>query len=408
MKRAASATSGWIRRRLDEVATLQTGIAKSPRLRRDAVLRPFLRVANVQDGHLDLRDVHSIEVERAQLERYELQPGDVLMTEGGDFDKLGRGTVWRGEIPGCVHQNHVFAVRPDQTYLLPEFLAAWTTSSTGRRFFRSSSKQTTNLASINASQVRAARLFLPSVSVQEEIVAVLRSSDSLIASTAALAAQRFAYFRWLMGDLLLGQRRFRRHDRTGRRTFAIGDVVEEVSRPVTWSEEESYPLLSIRRRSGGTFLRERRLGALIKGKALFRVQEGDFLISRMQVAHGALGLVRREHAGMCVSSTYDVLRSRDPAALDIRYFDYLSRLPSMYRRIRLACHGVHIEKMTFVLSDFMKIPITIPDSIEEQRSVVECLEEAQREVSVLEELAPLYKVQRHALMDRLLGGEATE
>jgi type I restriction enzyme S subunit len=34
--------------------------------------------------------------------------GDVLMTEGGDLDKLGRGTIWNGEILDCLHQNHMF------------------------------------------------------------------------------------------------------------------------------------------------------------------------------------------------------------------------------------------------------------------------------------------------------------
>lgn len=366
--------------------------------------RPFLRVANVQDGHLDLRDMHSIEVERSQLRRYELQSGDVLMTEGGDFDKLGRGTVWRGEIPGCVHQNHVFAVRPDPKYLLPEFLAAWTASTAGRRFFKSSSKQTTNLASINASQVRAAPLVLPPIDVQQDIVEVLGLSQALISNTVELADQRSAYLRRLMEELLSGRRRFPEFIDSRWRTVKIGDVVTGVSRRVTWSDDDVYPLLSVRRRSGGTFLRERRLGADIKGKSLFRVEAGDFLISRMQVAHGAMALARSEHAGMYVSGMYDVLRSRDPHVLDIQYFDFLSRLPSMYRQVRRACHGVHIEKMTFVLTEFFKIPIMIPESIKEQQRVVACLETVEREALALTELLSQFELQRHALMDHLLSG----
>lgn len=31
----------------------------------------------------------------------------MLMTEGGDFDKLGRGDVWKGQFSLCLHQNHV-------------------------------------------------------------------------------------------------------------------------------------------------------------------------------------------------------------------------------------------------------------------------------------------------------------
>ena len=49
---------------------------------------PYLRVANVQDGYLDLTDVKTIRIPRATIDKYLLEVGDVLMNEGGDFDKL--------------------------------------------------------------------------------------------------------------------------------------------------------------------------------------------------------------------------------------------------------------------------------------------------------------------------------
>ncbi len=59
---------------------------------------PYLRVANVQDGYLDLHEIKTIRVSFDQLEKLCLKRGDVLMNEGGDYDKLGRGTVWNEEI----------------------------------------------------------------------------------------------------------------------------------------------------------------------------------------------------------------------------------------------------------------------------------------------------------------------
>ena len=110
-------------RRLRDVAKVRTGIAKNKERKvLDPVSVAYLRVANVQDGFLDLSEIKSIEIERNQVERYRLNYGDVLFNEGGDFDKLGRGCVWRGEISECVHQNHVFVVRCNSD-LLPEFLA---------------------------------------------------------------------------------------------------------------------------------------------------------------------------------------------------------------------------------------------------------------------------------------------
>jgi len=83
----------------------------------------------------------TVEVRTDELERYELREGDVLMTEGGDFDKLGRGTVWRGQVEGCLHQNHVFAVRSNESLLLPAYLAAIARSPYGKRYFLSCAKK---------------------------------------------------------------------------------------------------------------------------------------------------------------------------------------------------------------------------------------------------------------------------
>jgi restriction endonuclease S subunit len=75
------------------------------------------------------------------------------MTEGGDLDKLGRGTVWRDEIPGCLHQNHVFAVRTDPRRLDGEYLALLTQTAHGRAYFERTGSQITNLASTSSTKV---------------------------------------------------------------------------------------------------------------------------------------------------------------------------------------------------------------------------------------------------------------
>jgi type I restriction enzyme S subunit len=98
--------------RLGEVAEVASGVTLGRDLERFMTVDlPYLRVANVQDGHLDLEEIKWVRVRPTEVERFLLQPGDVLMTEGGDIDKLGRGTVWEGQIKPCLHQNHVFRVR---------------------------------------------------------------------------------------------------------------------------------------------------------------------------------------------------------------------------------------------------------------------------------------------------------
>lgn len=196
---AKNAIAPWKHKKLADVAQVQTGIAKNKeQVLVDPVEIPYLRVANVQDGHLDLSEIKTIAVESSRVDRYALEDGDVLMTEGGDFDKLGRGAVWRNQITPCLHQNHVFAVRVNRKHLLPEFLAAYCAAAPGRRYFLACSKQTTNLASINSSQLKELPLQLPSLDEQRRIVRVLDAakrlenvSDDLYRKRRALAAAKF-------------------------------------------------------------------------------------------------------------------------------------------------------------------------------------------------------------------------
>ena len=169
---------------LEDVSEVQTGRAVNRKALQNGSLEvPYLSVANVKDGYLDLGVVKTMLVAPFEINRYRLQNGDVLFTEGGDADKLGRGTVWRNEIDLCLHQNHIFAVRPCQSTLYAEFLAVFAASSRGKQYFLGAAKQTTNLASMNATQLRQMPLPLPSLQEQRAIVSVLDSVSGAIQRT---------------------------------------------------------------------------------------------------------------------------------------------------------------------------------------------------------------------------------
>jgi type I restriction enzyme S subunit len=165
---------------LSQAAEVRTGLAKNKNASGRHICLPYLRVANVQDGWFDLSDMQEISVEPDKVWRYALQSGDVLLTEGGDYDKLGRGGVWKGQVEPCLHQNHIFCVRPDPELLLSEFLALLTQSFLGRSYFLSCAKRTTNLASINSSQLKSFPVPLPDLGSQERIIDEIGSIDAVI------------------------------------------------------------------------------------------------------------------------------------------------------------------------------------------------------------------------------------
>lgn len=165
---------------LSDVAEVRGGISKGKAIRGEAVELPYLRVANVKDGELDLTEVKPITVSVSDAERFRLEPGDVLMTEGGDIDKLGRGTVWRGEIPDCLHQNHVFAVRVDHSKVRPYWISIHSESAHGRGYFLTAGKKTSNLASVNKTQVSAFPVGVTSLAEQDESLARVSRYDRAI------------------------------------------------------------------------------------------------------------------------------------------------------------------------------------------------------------------------------------
>lgn len=183
----------WEVKRLKFISHLQTGLTlgknHTDEERARLVLRPYLRVANVQDGWLDLDHITEVEVLPDRVARYELRAGDVLMTEGGDFDKLGRGYVYEGQIDGCLHQNHIFAVRPDARKMDSRFLASMLSCLHGRNYFTQTSQQTTNLASTNATKLGDFPIPLPPLAEQMRIMTrVAEIASTLDALTAAAEA----------------------------------------------------------------------------------------------------------------------------------------------------------------------------------------------------------------------------
>jgi type I restriction enzyme S subunit len=162
-------------RLLSDVADIVSGVTKGRAVRQVATRSvPYLAVVNVQDMRLDLRVVKTIEATDAEIDRYRLQINDLLLTEGGDPDKLGRGVLWRGEIPECIHQNHIFRVRlKKDSKILPVFLNWLVSSARGRSYFLRCAKQTTGIASINATQLRNFPLLAPPVDMQERFTEVL-------------------------------------------------------------------------------------------------------------------------------------------------------------------------------------------------------------------------------------------
>jgi type I restriction enzyme S subunit len=168
---------------LGELAEVVGGVTKDSKKKfDDPIQSPYLRVANVQRGHLALEEVKTITTSKETLDRLRLREGDILLNEGGDLDKLGRGWVWEGQIEDCIHQNHVFRARLKNNILPPKFISRYINEFC-QGFFIKEGNQTTNLASVSMTKVRKVPIPVPTKKEAEKIDALCDQNQSNIDQT---------------------------------------------------------------------------------------------------------------------------------------------------------------------------------------------------------------------------------
>ena len=164
-------SKGWSEAKLESMADVVSGITKGRKTKSEDLTEvPYMAVSNVKDGYIDWTTVKTIEATQQEIEQYRLLADDVLMTEGGDPDKVGRGAIIKEPLENCIHQNHIFRVRLDESMILPEFFAEYLQHQRSKRYFLGCAKQTTGIASINMTQLRALPVLIPPLSKQEEFV----------------------------------------------------------------------------------------------------------------------------------------------------------------------------------------------------------------------------------------------
>lgn len=160
----------------DETAIVIGGVTKGRNLQgKKTVICPYLAVANVQRGYFKLDNLKSIEIVATELSKYLVEKYDLLITEGGDWDKVGRTAIWHEDASNVLHQNHVFKARVPSTLIKNEWVELVFNSGIGRDYFAGASKQTTNLASINMTQLRSFPFPIPPLKEQENILAAFLS-----------------------------------------------------------------------------------------------------------------------------------------------------------------------------------------------------------------------------------------
>ena len=180
----------WSMSTIGDLAEVQGGLQVTSARKNLPVEVPYLRVANVYRGVLDLSEIKTIRATPAEIQRTTLVKDDLLVVEGhGNPNEIGRAALWNGEIEQCVHQNHLIRARFDCTKVEPVFASEYVNSPGGRQHLLRAGKSTSGLNTISVSNVRETPIALPPLPLQQTFATRIAAIEALKAThRRALAA----------------------------------------------------------------------------------------------------------------------------------------------------------------------------------------------------------------------------
>ncbi|EKO3582273.1 restriction endonuclease subunit S [Vibrio metschnikovii] len=171
--------SGWEWTHMDELFYVSGGLQKTPKRTPVSNHFPYLAVANVQRGRLELDELKRFEVTPEELEQYKLLAGDLMVVEGnGSENEIGRCAVWSEDVPDCLHQNHLIRCRP----LIPA-LSFWVlnvlNSPLGINTMKSLAVTSSGLYNLSVGKIRGIFLPMPPLNEQKRIVNKVKELTSI-------------------------------------------------------------------------------------------------------------------------------------------------------------------------------------------------------------------------------------
>jgi type I restriction enzyme S subunit len=360
----------------------------------------FVTSENVRDGYLDVSTPKFLPLAFSQKEkRSRLQYGDILINIVGA--SIGRSCKFNlNDVEANINQA-VCVLRP-KSPALGDYIFQYLQSPMAIRQLLGQQSDSAR-PNLSLEDIRNLVIPIPPEEERQHISELLSAWDRAIETVTESIANGETAKKGHMALLLSGKKRLPGFTGEWKRV-RYSDVLKEIKRPVNWSDAQTYNLISVRRRSGGAFHRESLVGHEILTKNMSVAKAGDFVISKMQILHGASAVIPAALDGYHISGSYISLMPRDQS-LDINFMGWISKTPRFYHQTYISSYGVHIEKMTFILEDFFDHDFLMPTSREEQLAIVGILDALETEVSKRKEQLQALRTEKAALMQQLLTGK---
>jgi len=365
--RFAGFADDWVQCEFSNLAKVRRGLTYKPSDVRDYGIR-VLRSSNIaEDTFLIKSDDVFVNKEAVKIDK--VKNGDILITSANGSSRLvGKHALIKGVNDDTVHGGFMLVARAKN----PEFVNATMSSSWYSKFINNFvSGGNGAIGNLSKSNLEDQKVYVPSEKEQQKIGSVFSTLDHKI----GLEERQIS----LLKDLKKGylQKMFPKNGaKVPELRFAgfaddweerkLGELLTAIKRPIKMQDDDTYQLVTVKRRNEGIVSRGLFKGSQILVKNYFELHAGDYLISKRQVVHGANGIVPKDMEGAIVSNEYLVSVGNKNITTD--FLTIISKLPIMYKMFFLSSYGIDIEKLVFNVNDWKKREISIP-SLQEQNRI---------------------------------------
>lgn len=186
---------------------IRLGRQRSPERATGPSMTQYLRSANIGYDKLRLDDVMSMDFNERERERYALQVGDVLVSEGSaGADAVGMPAAWNDEIEGPIcFQNTLLRYRAIEGVTTTDFVRHWCLWAYESGTFRDVAPPGVNIKHIGDKRAKLMSVRLPSITEQTLIVAELEPLSIAVASLRDEVARLRVARSALLDALLTGK-----------------------------------------------------------------------------------------------------------------------------------------------------------------------------------------------------------
>jgi type I restriction enzyme, S subunit len=390
---------GSITTRLGDWGEVVGGRQRSPHLTRGR-LRPYLRVANVLDDHIDTTDVFCMLFEEHEFERFRLRHGDILLNEGQSLELVGRSAIYLGDPPDCAFQNSLVRFRAGPTCDF-RFAQQLFKRLCRQGVFQRIAKKTTTMAHLGVTRFADLVVTVPSLSEQGQIADLMDRFDRLRTTLTRLIDTKRRFKRGVMQQLLSAKMRFPEFRDRKWQVLTLGEFVRYTPRKVN-KPTGTFLSAGVRSHGKGVFLKKEFQSDGIALDELFELKHRDLVVNITFGWEGAVAIVPTQADGALVSHRFPTFVADETKVL-VEYLRHLIGSKRFVFDVGVASPGGAGRNRVLNRREFLDIALSIPP-IDEQRKIAEVLNTCDREIDLLTKQREQIEVYKRGLLAKLLSG----